>query len=371
MKTKKYPELIPVANTYLGEREAAAAYETVKSGWVSSGPKVREFEAAFAKHVGAKYALAVSNGTTALHVVLAALGITHGDEVLVPSLTFISTANAALYQQAKPVLVESDPRTYNIDVADAQKKITKRTKAIIPVDMMGMPCDYDAVLKLAKKHKLTVIADSAESLGATYKHKVIGSLAPIHIFSFFPNKNITTGEGGMITTNDKELAHMMSMILNQGQDYRYHHVILGYNYRMTNVQGAIGKEQLKRLDRVIREKQKLAERYNKAFRSFRNVSVPYVPSYITQHAWYMYTISVNSGSRDRIVGELTKRNIQTRLSFPPIHTQPLYKKLYGYTDRSLPHSFESWSKLINIPIWVGMGEKRQNFVVDSLRDLCE
>ncbi len=363
-------EIIPVANTFIGEEEAKAAYEAVKSGWISFlGPRVKEFEENFAKEVGAKHAIAVCNGTAALHVALAALGIKEGDEVIVPSLTFISTANAVLYQNAMPVLAECDPKTYNITASEIEKKITKRTKAIIPVDMNGMPVDYDAILSLAKKHNIPIVADSAESLGATYKGKKIGSIAPIHIFSFFPNKNITTGEGGMISTSDDNLAKSMRIILNQGQDKRYNHIMLGYNYRMTNIQAAIGLEQLKKLQFVIKEKDKIAQKYNNALRNCKNLTIPHVPDYVTQHAWYMYTISVK-GDRDNIVKALDSASIQTRLSFPPVHSQPFYKEKFGYKENDLPASYDAWKKLINIPIWHGIGEK-QDYVIKKIMEICK
>jgi len=367
-----YKELIPVANTFIGEEEAKAAYAVVKSGWISMGEEVKSFEKEFAAMVGAKHALAVNNGTAALHVILAALGIGPGDEVIVPTQTFISTANAVIYQGARPVLCETDPRTYNITPEAIEAVFTPRTKAIIPVDMNGMPMDYDAILAFAKKHGLKVIADSAESLGGTYKGRKVGSIAPVHMFSFFPNKNISTGEGGMITTEDDSLAASMRMILNQGQDYRYHHVVLGYNYRMTNIQAAIGREQLKKLAHVIREKQAIAKRYDNAFQSCRNISRPYLPPYVTQHAWYMYPVTLNKSlGRDDIVEKLTKENIQTRLSFPPIHIQPYYQGAFGYKDSDLPVSLSAWRQLIDIPIWVGLGPERQDFVISTLKRLCE
>jgi len=363
-------ETIPVANTYIGEEEAKAAYDVIKSGWLSTGPKVKEFEAVFAQTVGAKHAIAVNSGTAALHTVLAALDIGPGDEVIVPSLTFISTANAVLYQGATPILAECDPKTYNITADIISSLITEKTKAIIPVDMNGLPVDYDSILSLAEKYNIPVIADSAESLGATYKERKIGSVAPIHIFSFFPNKNMTTGEGGMITTSSDSLAEKMRMIMNQGQDYRYHHILLGYNYRMTNFQAAIGLEQLKRLSFVLEEKEKIAENYSRAFVYCDNIETPHVPKYVTKNAWYMYTISVNKEKRDQIVKELEFAGIQTRLSFPPIHTQPLYQERFGYSNDSLPISYDAWSKLINIPIWAGLGDK-QDKVIKKVIELCE
>ena len=267
-------------------------------------------------------------------------------------------------------MAECDPLTYNITTEEIEKRITKKTKAIIPVDMNGLPVDYDSILELAKKHALHVIADSAESLGAEYKGKKVGSIAPIHIFSFFPNKNITTGEGGMITTNSDSLAEKMRKIMNQGQEYRYHHVLLGYNYRMTNFQAAIGLEQLKRLSFVLKEKEQIAKKYNYAFKNCKKISCPYVPEYVTKHAWYMYTISVDKQKRDEIVKALESSGIQTRLSFPPMHTQPYYQEKFGYDNSSLPICFDAWSKLINIPIWAKMGEKQEKVIKEVIK-ICE
>lgn len=361
--------MIPVANVYTDEKDAKAVYDVIKSGWLSKGPVVEKFEKEFKKSVGSKNAICVNSGTSALHAVLAALNIGKDDEVILPSLTFISTANAVLYQNATPVLVECDPRTYNITPEEIEKNITKKTKAVITVDMNGMPVDYNAIMDTCESHSLHLIADSAESLGSTYKNKKVGGIAPIHCFSFFPNKNITTGEGGMITTNDTELAEKIRIIINQGQDYRYHHVVLGYNYRMTDIQAALGITQLKRLSWILKEKEKIARNYNKAFESAKNIKPPFVPDYVTKHAWYMYAIRVG-GNRDKIVEQLKRKGIETRLSFPPIHVQPLYKKLFNYTNDSLPVTYNAWSRLIDIPIWAGMRNEQQEHVINTLLDLC-
>jgi perosamine synthetase len=362
---------IPVANTNIGEEDAKAVYDVVKSAWVSMGKYVEDFETEFKKYTRAKNAIAVNSGTSALHLALAALDVKENDEVIIPSLTFISTANVILYQNAKPILAECDPTTYNITVNEIEKRITKKTKAIITVDMNGMPVDYDPILELAEKHALYVIADSAESLGAIYKNRKVGNIASIHCFSFFPNKNITTGEGGMITTADEELVEKMRMIRNQGQDSRYHHVTLGYNYRMTDIQAALGLEQLKKLDWVINEKEKIANRYTAAFEDAKNIKPPFVPEYVTQHAWYMYAISIENKDRDYIVKQLEQRDIETRLSFPPIHTQPLYQRLYGFNNESFPTTYNTWKRLIDIPIWANMDTNTQNYVIKAVIDLCE
>ncbi len=361
---------IPVASPLIGEDEAQAVYDVVKSGWISMGKKVEEFEELFAEYVGSKYAIATNNGTTALHLALIAMGIGKDDEVLVPDITFISTPNAVLYVDAKPVIVECDPKTYNISLEDAEKRITKRTKAIIPVDMNGMPVDYDNVLSFADKHGLKVISDSAESLGSIYKGKKIGGIAPIHIFSFFPNKNITTGEGGMITTNDYALVNKVRELRNQGQDYRYHHVVLGYNYRMIDILAAFGIEQIKKIDYILSEKEKISKRYSKAFVNHPLIYPPLLPDYVDQHSWYLYAISLDQDiDRDKVVDILKDRGIDTRLSFPPIHLQPYYQHSFGYKNDSYPISLNSWKKLIDIPIWVGLSEEDQNYVIDSLKDI--
>ncbi len=363
---------IPVANPFICEEEAKAVYEVVKSGWVSMVQKVKEFEDAFAEYVGAKYAIATNNGTTALHLALIVADIREGDEVLVPDITFISTANVVLYERAVPVLVECDPKTYNISLEDAERRLSNKTKAIIAVDMNGLPVDYDLVLAFAKRHGLKIIADSAESLGAIYKGKKIGSIAPVHIFSFFPNKNITTGEGGMITTDNNEKAVLLSQLRDQGQDYRYHHIHLGYNYRMSNIPAALGIEQLKRVEFILSEKEKIVERYNKAFKDDPNISPPYVPDFADRHSWYMYAVSLREGlNRDSVLSELKTRGIDTRLSFPPIHIQPYYQEKFGYKEDSYPVSLKAWKQLIDLPIWVGLTIEDQNYVIENLKNILK
>jgi len=358
---------IPVANVSLGEEEAHAVADVVRSGRLSTGPKVAEFEAAFCEYTGAKHAIALINGTAALHVALAALDIKPGDEVIVPSLTFISTANAVLYQGATPVLCECDPLTYNVTADHLRACLTEQTRAIIPVEMNGMPVNYAEILDFAKEAGLAVVIDSAESLGAAYKGQRIGAIGPIHMFSFFPNKIITTGEGGMITTDDDELAAQMRVILNQGQDYRYHHIRLGYNYRMTELQAAVGVEQMKRINHRILEKNRIASCYQDAFSKIHGIEVPYVPEYVTQHSWYMYSVRVAAKIRDAVVEQLKEQGIETRLSFPPVHMQPYIQQLLGYQDDQLPLTNQAWNSKIDIPAWPGITEKDLNTVIEALQ----
>ncbi len=357
---------IPVANVTLGEEEAEAVAAIVRSGRLSSGPKVKEFEGAFCDYTGARHAIAVNNGTAALHLILAALGVGPGDEVVCPSLTFIATANAVLYQGATPVLCECDGKTYNVTGDIIRARVTERTKAIIPVEMNGLPVDYDDILSQAKELGIPVVMDSAESLGAAYKGRKVGSIASLHCFSFFPNKIITTGEGGMITTDDDELQARMRRILNQGQDYRYHHVVLGYNYRMTEIQAALGLTQLKRIETLLDEKERIARRYTAAFASLKGVRPPHVPPYATRHSWYMYSVQVSPMIRDAVVAELNCSGIETRLSFPPVHIQPFYQEKFGFTPDDLPITHRAWAGKIDLPVWPGIGEVEQNFVIEKL-----
>lgn len=342
---------IPVTTACLTEAEAKAVYDVVRSGWITQGPKVAAFEEAFAKYIGVKHAIAMCNGTVTLHAVLAALGIGPGDEVVIPTLTYIATANVVLYQGAAMRLCECDPETYNVRVEDLERAVTSRTKAIIAVDMNGMPIDYDRICEFAGRRGIPVLADSAESLGATYKGALVGRQAFAHSFSFFGNKNVTTGEGGMITTDDDRLASELRILRNQGQQGRYNHTHLGYNYRMTEMSAALGLVQLESLARRLSGKQRVVAAYTSRFAAAEDILVPMVPEYVTRHAWYMYTLSFTPGiDRDAIVRQLAGNGIETRQSFPPVHIQPYYVGRFGYRPDDFPMSMQAWRRLMNLPI---------------------
>ena len=348
-------EFIPVANPIFHEEDAKAVYDVIKSGWISMGKKVETFENLVCDYTGAKYAVAMNNGTSTLHSILLSLEIGPGDEVIIPSLTYISSANSILYTGATPVLCDSDPLTFNVNPEYIREKISKKTKAFMTVDMKGMPVDYDSLVKLSQETGLPFISDSAESLGASYKNEKVGSQAIASSFSFFANKNITTGEGGMVVTNDKNIYNKLRIIRNQGQEGRYNHTYLGYNYRMTDIQAALGISQLNRIDTIINEKNKLADYYSSAFDSFNWIKKPYVPNYVSNHSWYNYSITVDSSIRNNLIEHLGKNKIETRLSFPPIHIQPYYTNRYGYKTKYLENAYKSFETFIDLPIWRGMG----------------
>ena len=358
---------IPVANPNFGEKEAKAVFNVVKSGWVTMGKKVKIFEKKIAKFCGTKYAIATNNGTSSLDALLTAINIKSNDEVIVPSLTYISTANVVLYKRAKLILCDNDEKTFNTNKNFLENKISNKTKLIIVTDMKGMPLDYDKLKKLSKIKKIPIIIDSAESFGAKYKNQIVGSQLLAHSFSFFANKNITTGEGGMIVTNNQDLYKKLNIIRNQGQTKRYHHTMLGNNYRMTDIMASIGIEQLKKIKKIIIEKNKLAKYYNKKLSQIKGVEIPFIPNYVSQHSWYNYSIQVDKNKRNKLVNFLRLNGVETRLSFPPIHIQPYYKKNFNFKKNHCINAINSFYRLIDLPIWFGLKKKEQDKVVNLIK----
>jgi len=360
---------IPVGQPHITEADALFVAEAVRSGWVSNGPMTRRFEEEFASAVGARHAIATTSGTTALHVALAALGIGPGDEVIVPSFTFISSANVVLYLGATPVLVECDPETYNVTPEIIAAAITPKTKAVMPVEMNGIPLDYEPIIELCAKHNIHLVADSAEALGSETRGVRIGSQAPIHCFSFFPNKSITTGEGGMVTCADDENAAIIRQLVNQGQDGRYNHISLGFNYRMTEMQAALGISQLSRLAEQIVLKEELAVFYDQHLAGIEGLKLAYRPEWVTAQSWYMYSITVaDRATRDRVVERLKSVGVDTRLGFPPIHNQKYYRDTFGYKAEDLPITMDVWERKIDLPSWPGLSESQRQRVVTAVRE---
>ena len=320
----------PVAEPQFGGAELKYVSECVLTGWVSSAGKfVKKFEDLFAAFCGTKFAVTTTSGTTALHLSMLALGIGTGDEVIVPSLTFISTANAVTFTGAKPVFVDSEPYTWNIDPAGIEKAITSKTKAIIPVHLYGHPADMDPILEIANKYSLAVVEDAAEAHGALYKGKKVGSLGVMGVFSFFGNKIITTGEGGMIVTDKKELAEKVRILRDHGMDtrQRYWHPVLGYNYRLTNIQAALGVAQMERIDQIIMKKIKLAEFYREELGCIKGIILPPEADW-AKNVYWLFSVLINEDqlcfTRDQIMEELKQKGIETRPFFPPVHNQPVY-----------------------------------------------
>lgn len=320
---------VPVAEPDLSGNEKKYINECIDSGWISSkGDFINQFEEEFARFIGAKYAVTTSNGTTALHLALHALGIGSGDEVIIPDLTFIATANTVLYTGARPILTEVEKDTGNIDADKIEEKITKRTKALLIVHLYGHPSDMQKILTISNRHKLLVIEDAAEAHGAQAYGKRVGGIGDAGCFSFYGNKIITTGEGGMVVSNNKKLTDKMKMLRDHGQDprRRYYHPVVGFNYRMTNMQAAIGLAQLERIKSFIDKKRMIATSYNSYLSDIKGIQIPVEKSW-AKHVYWMYSILVDKPypkNRDELIEILRTEKIETRPFFYPLHTLPPY-----------------------------------------------
>src|SRR5882672_9193349 len=371
---------VPITKPALGEEEARAPFDSIKSGWVTQGPKVAEFEKAVAAYVGAKHGVATTSCTTGLHLALASIGVGRGDEVIVPSFTFIASANAVLYTGADVVFCEIDPRTFNIDPNDVEKRITKKTKAIMPIDQIGLGCDIDAINAIAKKHGIDVVEDAAPAIGEDYKGRKVGSNAHQTVFSFHPRKVITTGEGGMITTDDDAFAERARKLRAHGMSvsdldrHKSDRVIieeypeLGFNYRMTDIQASIGLVQLRRLDDLLRIRREKAQRYNEELSAIRGIGVPYVPPY-AEHTYQSYCLRLTKDcrlGREELMTKLLRRGIATRRGVMASHLEKTYTSRYGTV--SLPVTEEATRTTMLIPLYASMTDEEQTYVIDALRE---
>src|SRR6058998_2423757 len=347
---------IPVSEPELGDEELANVVSAVRSGWISSlGEFVVEFEREFAAYCGAQHGIATSNGTTALHLALAAAGIGPGDEVLVPTLTFVSTANAVRYCGAVPVFVDAEPATWTMTTAGLESRVTSRTRAILPVHLYGHPCDMDPILDVARRHGLAVVEDAAEAHGAEYRGRRVGALGTVGCFSFYGNKIITTGEGGMCVTNDAALAGRLRLLRDHGMDPKrpYWHEVVGYNYRMTNLQAAVGVAQVKRLPGFVEKKRQIARWYAeclaplaKAGRIQLHPEAPWARS-----AFWMYSVLL-ADTRvpvEMVRSRLADRGVDTRPFFHPAHTLPPYA-----TGERLPVAEDLAARGLKLPSGVGL-----------------
>ena len=363
--------MIPIAEPSLGEEELNNVIEAVKSGWISSkGKFIGEFEEGFSEYCGRRYGVATSNGTVALHLALKTLGIGEGDEVIVPDLTFIAVANAVTYCNAKPVFIDSHPDYWCIDPEKIEEKITARTKAILPAHLYGHPCDMDPILKIAEEHNLYVIEDAAEAHGAEYKGKKIGSFGDISCFSFYGNKTITTGEGGMCLTDDGDVAEKMRILRDHGMNpkKRYWHDLIGFNYRMTNLQASIGVAQLNKLDKFVHKKREISKWYFEELNSFEERDLiklhPEMPW--AKCSYWLYSILIENKSkldRNELVLNLNTKGIETRPFFGPIHIMPPYE---NKSSTSFPNAMELSRKGINLPSGANLTRKDVEKIVKDI-----
>lgn len=377
---------LPYGQQWVDEKDIQAVIDTLRGDYLTTGPQIREFEERVARYVGAKYAVAVANGTAALHAACLAAGIKVGDEVITTPITFAASANCVLYQGAKPVFADIDPKTYNIDVEEIERKITNKTKAIIPVDYTGQAVDLDQIMALADKYNLIVIEDAAHAIGTEYKGKKIGSMAHMTEFSFHPVKHITTGEGGVITTDDEELYRKLSLFRTHGitrdeellvnkkeGSWYYEQLELGYNYRITDIQCALGISQLEKLDKFIQRRRELVKQYNKRLSTIDGVITPYESGY-SNSSWHLYVIQLEiekfKVGRKEIFEALKAENIGVNVHYVPVYYHPYYKRL-GYRKGLCPNAENLYDRIITLPLFPKMTENDLDDVIEAVEKVLD
>lgn len=357
---------VPIAKPIIGEEEIENVVEVLKSGMIAQGPKVMEFEEKFANWIGAKYGIATNSGTSALHVALLACGIGEGDEVITTPFTFIASGNAIVYTGATPVFADIDLDTYTIDPDKIEDLITDKTKAILPVQLYGQAADMDKIREIAEKHDLKIIEDAAQAHGAEYNGEKVGTLGDMACFSFYPTKNMTTSEGGMITTNDEELAKKAQMFRAHGASERYHHDEIGYNFRMTDIAAAIGLAQLKVIDEFNDKRISNADYLNEQLKDIEGIVTPKSPDNY-KHVYHQYTVRVEKGNRDDWVEFLTNKGIGTGIHYPiPLYNQPIYKKLGIEGD--CPLAEKAADNVISLPVHPSLTKEDLDLVVDVVKE---
>ncbi|HNT74568.1 MAG TPA: DegT/DnrJ/EryC1/StrS family aminotransferase [Anaerolineae bacterium] len=366
----KNPLSIPMSSADLNEADIQAVVAVVRSGRLALGPQAVEFERLVAEYVGVKHALTVSSGTSALHLLVRACGLGPGDEVLVPSFTFASSVNAILFEGATPVFVDVEPDTYNLDPDDVAQKVTSRTKAMMAVDIFGHPAEWDALTRVAQQHGLRVIDDSCEALGAVYKGRKIGTFGDAAAFAFYPNKQMTVGEGGMIVTDDDEIARVCRSMRNQGRPEMgawLEHERLGYNYRLDEMSAALGVSQFKRLESFLAKREKVARMYTARLQALDWVRPPVVKPHVRM-SWFVYVITLAEGlARDTIIQKLEAQGIPARGYFAPIHTQPYIRERFGDLKGTLPITEAIATRTLALPFHNSLSEEEVGVVVGALK----
>jgi len=368
----------------IGEQDIAAVTQVLRSGWLTAGPRVKEFEDRFARYIGASNAVAVNSGTAALHLALEAAGVGAGDEVAVPTLTFAATAEVVVQLGARPILVDCSPDTLNLDPAALERAISSRCKAVIPVHFAGHPCDMDAIGEIARAHRLAVVEDAAHALPAKWRGRMIGTVGDLSCFSFYATKTITTGEGGMITTANPDWAERMRIMSLHGiskdawkrytaeGSWRYDIIAPGYKYNLTDIAAALGISQLARCDDFLRARLRCKEQYDQALRSEPAIETPVTRPGV-EHAWHLYVIRIDPRQlrigRDQIIELLKQRNIGAAVHFIPLHLHPYYRQTYGYQPADFPNASSASEQIISLPIYPRLTTSDIEDVVSAVTDI--
>ena len=370
---------IPYGHQWIDEEDIQAVVDVLRSNWLTTGPKVKEVEQDFADYVGTKYAVAVSSGTAALHTAMFALGIGSGDEVIVPPITFVATANAVVFQGGTPVFADVDAETLLIDPRQVEERITPRTKAVVAVDYGGQPCAYDELRSIARRHGLALVADACHSLGGLYKGRKVGTLADLTVFSFHPVKHITTGEGGMITTDDPVMAERMRRFRNHGINadhasraeqgtWYYEMKDLGYNYRITDFQCALGLSQLKKLPVFLERRREIAKMYDREVASLKGVTPLYISPDVV-HSYHLYVIRVKE--RARMFAQLREKGIGVNVHYFPVHLQPYYQENFGTSEGLCPVAEKAYNHILSLPLFPQMEDNDVERVVTAIEEVSD
>lgn len=362
---------IQMAKPVIGEEEITEVESVLRSGQISDGDNVRKFEKEFAAFIGTEHAVATNSGTAALYVALLANGVGPGDEVITSPFTFVATANAILLTGARPVFADIHPDTFNIDPCSVRRKVTTSTKAILPVHLYGQPAEMEGIMRVADEFNLVLIEDACQAHGAEYRSKKCGSFGT-GCFSFYPTKNMTTGEGGMITTNDAQIAIAARLIVNHGQTKRYYHEVLGYNYRMTNISGALGSCQLKKLPVLNEIRIRNAHRLTTGLSGIKGIIPPDISNPQIKHVFHQYTIRLTKDfpvTRDAFREAMREKGLSTEVYYPiPIHKQPLYSKL-GYRDQ-LPEAEKAAQEVVSLPVHPSLSNEDLQYIINSIKQIA-
>ncbi len=379
-------DFLPYGTQWLDDKEINEVIDAMKSSWITTGPKMRLFENNFKKYIGSKYAIAVNSGTAALHVSTSSINIMPGDEVITTPFTFVATANCVVYRGGTPIFADIKRDTYNIDPNEIRKKITKNTKAIIPVHFAGQPCDMDEIFEIANKHNLLIIEDAAHAVDAKYKGKKIGNISDLTCFSFHPVKNMTTAEGGMITTNNQELYEKLLMFRTHGiskdaekrfgksGDYAYDMRYLGFRYNLSELHSALGIHQLDKLESFQNRRREIIKSYNKELEEFEEITLPYVKNDV-KHSWHIYVIQLNleklKVNRDHIFRALREENIGVNVHYIPVHYHTYYMNKFDLKKGMLPNVEWLFPRLLTLPLFPRMTEQDVNDVINSLEKVLK
>ena len=366
--------MIPLAQPDIGEEEIRLVNEVLRSGWLSMGPKVGEFEQLFANYIGTKHAIAVNSGTSGLHLCMNAIGIKKGDEVITSPFSFIASSNCIMFEGGKPVFVDIDPNTLNMDVERIEAAITKNTKAILPVHVFGQPCEMDAIMNIAEDHDLAVIEDACEAIGAEYKGQKAGTFGDASVFAFYPNKQMTTGEGAMIVTDDDNIAKLCRSLRNQGRSEEeewLNHVRLGYNYRLDEMSCALGIGQLNRIDELLDKRAMVVEEYTKQLSGVDGITTQYLDAKVKM-SWFVYVVQVSEDiNRNNVMEYLKEHGVSCRPYFTPIHLQPFYSEMFGYKEGDFPICEKVCDSTIALPFYGNMDKETIGQVCYVLKDSLE